>query len=197
MRYGLKQTVAPTDEPITVGEVDLRTRIDVAKETSLVNGLILMAREHAERMSGYQLMPATWKMYLEGFQNEIILPRPPLATVSSITYVDTAGDTQTLETSVYVVSAGREPSRIWLGHNESWPSVRGFNEDIVIEYTAGYADAQSVPETFKQAMLMLIDQMYNTRADTVEAAINVMPNSSRNLLAGLWHGVLAEEMVPC
>lgn len=200
MQFGLKQTVAPTIEPITLDEALGNTKVEVAEENTLVNNLIKLVREHAERETGYQLMPATWRMYLEAFKNEIILPRPPLSSVSSITYVDTAGATQTVAASVYAVSTGREPGRIWLGYNQTWPTVRGFKEDIVVEYVAGYGVGQAVPQTFvpqmfKQAMLMVLDQMYNVRSDTVEAAIAEMPNSSRQLLAGLWHGSLAEEMV--
>src|SRR4051812_24706781 len=122
MPIGVKQTVAPTAEPLLLAEAKQHLRIDGAYDDALVNRLIGAAREYAEQETRRQLMTSTYRLTLdyfpgrcawsEGLPREtrekaweygryfhdraILLPRPPLQSVTSVVYTDSNGVQQTL-----------------------------------------------------------------------------------------------------
>src|SRR4051812_2411410 len=85
---------APTSEPITRTEVKLHLRVDVdiTAEDALIDAHIIAARRLVETHTGRQLITATWDLFLPGFPDcdVLALPNPPLQSVTSITYYDTA-----------------------------------------------------------------------------------------------------------
>ena len=71
-----------------------------------IQRLIQAATAKAEELCWRQLITATWVAKCDRWPaTELWLPKPPLQSVNSIQYVDAAGDTQTLDTSVYDVDA--------------------------------------------------------------------------------------------
>jgi len=98
----------------------------------------------------------------------ITVPRPPLGTVTSITYYGTGGTAATMTADTYIVDTDSEPGRISLGYGKTWPSetlrpVKG----VVIQYQAGYGSAaSSVPTRIKQAIKLLVGHMYENRENT-------------------------------
>ncbi len=170
-------SVAPAAEPVTLAEAKLWLRIDKSDEDSLVLELVKSARREVERFCGRQLINSTRIWRLDHFPSSgvIRLDRPPLSSVSSITYVDTAGATQTWATDQYDVDTDSEPGRITLAYNQSLPSdVRGGAANIVtITYVVGYgAAAENVPESLKVAMKVLLAHWYENREATVVGTIS-------------------------
>ena len=86
----------------------------------------------------------------------IDLPRPPLQSVESIQYIDTAGNVQTLAPEDYVVDASSgEIGRVALAWNRFWPITRCSINSVVIQFTAGYGDAaEDVPQAIRQGILI-------------------------------------------
>jgi uncharacterized phiE125 gp8 family phage protein len=96
------------------------------------------------------------------------LPRPPLASVTSIKYKDADGTETTWNSANYIVAAAHIPGRVVLADGASWPSDTLYpTEAIRIRYVAGWASAAVVPQSLKQSMLMLIAHWYEMR----EAAV--------------------------
>jgi hypothetical protein len=95
----------------------------------------------------------------------IELPMPPLVAVQSITYLDLAGDTVTLDPSSYVVSAG-SPGRISPAYGMYFPFTRSQIAAVNINYTAGMNpdDVWVV----KQAMRILVVNQYDDRLGDCE-----------------------------
>ena len=69
----------------------------------------------------------------------------------------------------YIVDTVAEPGRVYLKWDKSWPSVSlQVVNPIVVRFVAGYGVAGSnVPETIKQAILLLIGHLYENREDVV------------------------------
>ena len=159
------ESVAPTVEPVTMAEAKLWLRIDHSTEDALILEMLKAARREVERFCGRQLINATRTWRLDRFPSDgvIRLDRPPLSSVTSITYVDTAGATQTWATDQYDVDTDSEPGRITLAYNQSLPSdVRGGAANVVtITYKVGYGAAgENVPATFKVAIKSLVADAY-------------------------------------
>jgi hypothetical protein len=82
----------------------------------------------------------------------IVLPLPPLQTVTAIKYLDADGNEQTISTSVYrVVNNGTEPSVVMLVGGQYWPTHGCYPDAVRIEFTAGYGDE---PPTCRSASVM-------------------------------------------
>lgn len=137
---GLIQTIEPGAEPISLAEAKDHLRLEgYADEDTLVGGIRSAARAYVETFTTRQVVTASWQLTLDWFPSVIELPHPPLQTVTSITYVDTAGDTQTLATSVYTVDNTGLIGRIYPAYNQSWPSTRSQPNAVTVTYVAGYA----------------------------------------------------------
>ena len=107
----------------------------------------------------------------------ISLPLPPLQSVSSVKYIDTAEVEQTVATSVYqTVVNGTSGGFVELKEGQSWPSGLVAQSDAVrIQFVAGYGATSAVPLTIKSAALFIIGSMYENREATVDGAIGSNP----------------------
>lgn len=197
-----RQTVAPTAEPISVEEAMTHCRIDLAEEATIVAGYIAMARARAERITERQIMPATWVLNLDNLADleGLRIPYPHLQSVTSITYVDSAGATQTLSSGLYTVDTYREPGMIVPAFGQSWPGSRGHVNDITVTYKAGYgigdADADTanglaiaaMPKELKLGMLHYVAHWYREREPVTTGSVNPLPMTGDDLVRGCWHG---------
>lgn len=191
MQITTTQTVAPTAEPVTLEEVREHGRIDGSEEDALLTSLALAARVGVEAYLGRVLMSSTYTTTFEcfpGSYGELRLPQSkwPVSSVSGVTYIDSAGDSQTLATSVYELVKGDTRGRLNLKYGQTWPSTRvhAGAENVTVTYVAGYEDAASVPDPIKTAIKMLVLELYENRQATAEARI--AQNKTYQLLLDLY-----------
>jgi len=169
--FALKQTVAPAEEPVTTGEAKTFARIEFSEEDALIASLVAAARYHAEIYTRRQFVTATWRLSLDWFPDEILLPRAPGVTVTSITYAGTTeGTWDTLAASQYVLDTDSEPARIWPTLSAVWPITLDVPQAVKIVYTAGYGAATAVPEGIKTAIKWLVGWWMENRE-----AVNEIP----------------------
>ena len=177
-----KATTAATLWPVNVAEVRDHLRIDHTDEDATLQRLIRTATTHTEDYTERALLTQTWTVYYDSFPNEMELPKPPLASVTSIAYVDTDGDDQTVSTSTYTVDTSSEPGRVYLAYNQSWPTTRGVEKAVTVTYVAGWTAATSVPEPIRHAVLMQIADLYELREPTIIGTIQTaLPHAARLL----------------
>lgn len=180
---GLTRTIPPSIRPVGLGDVKRHLKIDHNDEDALIRGLIVSATDLTERATGRALITATYAYTLRRFCNVMELPRPALIAVSSIQYVDSAGNTQTLASSVYTVIIDSVVGRVELAPDQSWPSTRVQSNAVTITYSAGYGPKTSdVPQTLKLAIRQLVGAAYRDREKTVSAS-QAENNIFQNLIA--------------
>lgn len=158
---GLRRTTTPAAEPVSLAEAKLHLRVDAGDEDSMIGDLIVTARMTAEERLRRALMSSGWALTLDAFPGKIELPMPPLVTVASIAYVDSAGASQQLPSAAYFVDPTSEPGRVV--PLNAWPAVAPRPSAITISYTAGWATAADVPRPIKQWMLLAVGEMYANR----------------------------------
>ena len=146
--------------PVTLTEVKAQCRVDGTDDDTKLNSLIAAATDYVERYTGRAIVSQTWKVVLDEFADEMLLPKGPVQSVSSITYTDTAGDPQTLSASVYTADLANDPQRVVLNDGQSWPETDDAVNVVTITFVAGYS---AVPESLKHAILLLISQWYDNR----------------------------------
>ena len=158
----------PTAEPIHLDEAKKHLVVDHTGDDVLIAGLITTARHSVENELRRQLVAATVKYRLDAFPREINLPRPPLMEVSSITYVDTAGDTQTLASTEYTVDKYTEISRVIPAWTKAWPATRGIPNSVTVTAICGYA----VPFTAATSDTITISGLEPTDADKYRLSVS-------------------------
>lgn len=173
MLYATTQTVAPAVEPVTAGDMRDHSRIDIDDEEGYLDGLCTAARQFAESYTHRALITQTWELRCDQFPILMHLPRGPLQSVSSVQYLDDAGDLQTVATSVYDVDTVSDPGVISLAYDQSWPSHRWTHHAVRMTFVAGYGAAPAdVPMPIRQAIMMLAATWYENR-ETVAMGMSV------------------------
>lgn len=165
---GAQISVHPVEEPVSRTEAKLHLRVDGNEEDDLIDSLLVTARIHCENVSRRAFVTRTCTVDLWGWHDLIALPYPPLASVVSIVYTDAAGAPHTLPSMVYGVDTHSEPGLVYLAQDQQWPAdqLRDY-APIRITYTAGYGDAEDVPETYKAAIKLYLAHLYENREAVV------------------------------
>lgn len=189
-------TSAPGVEPLSLAEAKnfVRTAASDAATEATLTAMVTAARVHVESLLWRQLITATYELRLECFPvassdrpyAEILAPRPPLQSVSSVVYVDADGESQTWDAANYVVDVQSEPGRIYPAYGVVWPTVRKSPNAVIVTYDAGFGDAATdVPEVILLALRLVVADMWACRLpvargnSTVERLLD--PESVRDL----------------
>jgi len=189
-----KLITPPSAEPVSLTEAKLQCRVSVPDDDALLTGLIVGARMMCEQRIWRAFITQTWELVLDSWplatrreltlaaisgpnawnlaidayprRGEIRLPNPPLQSVTYITYKTSDGTVKTLDPSIYAVDTDSEPGKITVQSGANWPSDELWpNAAVRIRYVAGWADAASVPQPIKTAMLLLIGHWYENREE--------------------------------
>jgi len=181
----LEIVTPPAAEPLTIAEAKAHLRVDTDAEDPYLDALIRAARASIEHETRRALITQTLRLHLDRFPCErtIWVPRPPLQSVSSITYTDTAGATQTLDAGSYHAGTASSPGRIRLAEAASWPSEAACRPGAVrVEFIAGYGAAAAVPEGLKHALRFLLAHWYAQREPVVHQSVNALPRALESLV---------------
>lgn len=182
----LRLVIAPTGNPVTLAEAKVHLRVSAAADDADITAMVTAATgqlDGRDGILGRALVTQQWQLLLDCFPGASVIkmPLPPLQSVESITYVDAAGATQTLPTSVYAVDTASEPGVVSLKFAQVWPSTRTERNAVTIAFTAGYGVASMVPERLKSAIKLMVGDLYENR----EAAIVGVPRADNPAVANL------------
>lgn len=166
---GYRLVTAPASLPVTVSEAKAHLRVDHSDEDALIEGLIRAAVSHLDGRTGVLgrcIVTQTWELILDAFPFDAIeIPLGPVASVTSISYVDVNGATQTVSAETYYVDTSSLSA--WIVPDDFWPETMDTANAVTVRFVAGTA-AADVPAALKQAILLLIGSWYENRA-----AVNV------------------------
>lgn len=162
---------------------------DETKDTNLVTRLTAAGREQAGQFTGRAFITQTWDLHLDDWwAGTLELPKAPLQSVTSISYVDSSGVTQTFASSNYVVDAPSgdfaEKGRIGLADGASFPLLDPVINSVTIRFVAGYGDTRNdVPEGIRTGTLMYVADMYENRQSVVTGStVAASPQTAESVL---------------
>lgn len=164
----LKLITAPATEPVSLEEAKLHLRVEHTADDDLITALIRAAREQAEHELGRALITQTWERVLDAFPAaELELGKPPVQSITSITYTDENEDSQTLSSSLYSLDSDTEPGWVLPAIDTDWPDTLDTTNAVRVRFVCGYGAADDVPEAIKAWIKIRLATMYKMREQFV------------------------------
>lgn len=165
---GLTLIAPPAGAVVSLAEAKAHCRITHAEHDAQIAANITAATLFAEGFMRRALLTQTWLLTLDYDWPRVIengchryrirLPRPPLQSVSSISCIERDGTERTLDRASYIAS--KQDAGEWAiepAFGAAWPCVCPILGAIRVTFVAGFgADASAVPESIRQALLLLI-----------------------------------------
>lgn len=191
---GLSLVTGPALDPVSLAEAKAHCRVFISDDDGLIAGYVLAARQYLEEITGRALISQTWDYTIdedwpwvidENFRHRrlIRLPKAPLVSVTSISYVDAAGATQTLAPSEYVVDTSNLGG-ICAAYGVTWPAVRCQPNAITVRFVTGHgSNPGGIPEPLRQAILLLVSHWYENREAVTATAMTDLPMGVAALIA--------------
>ena len=136
----------PAEEPVSLAEAKAFLKVDDTAEDGLIGALIAAARLHVESITGRALITQTWRLMLPCVAGLLVA----LPVVPAIALVD-APDGAVLQGDAVLLAQAVD--------------------ELTVDYTSGYGDAEDVPADLKQAVLALVAYWYEHRDSVTTAPI--------------------------
>jgi len=181
-RYQLK--TAPAFDPVSTDEIKHNLRITTTDFDTLIGELIDYVIESVQANIGRQIARATYYAYLDGYPDgdEMEITLGPVATITSIKYYAPGSSELTeFSSSKYQLDNTELTARIRF--LESFQTDTEKMNAVVIEFTNGYADANSVPKNIKDALVLLVSERYlNPDNRMLNFGVSIRQSAAERLL---------------
>lgn len=162
---GLSLVTPPALDPLSLAEAKAHLRVTSSDEDGLIAGYILAAREYVENQTHLRLITQTLDYTIDDewpcstvrgyWRNRIEFPVKPVTAVTSITYVDGNGSSQTLASDQYRLRNDGPVHYVEPVYGVTWPTVRCQGAAITVRFVAG-GSLSDVPNGIMQAMRLLV-----------------------------------------
>jgi uncharacterized phiE125 gp8 family phage protein len=166
--WSVSVSEGPADAPLTLAQAKAQCGVgaDVTDDDALLDGYTAAAAELVEAMTDRALLTQTCIYTASGFPCEgeaIVLPRPPLQSVTSVQYRDTAGVLQTWDPSQYrIVTTGRFGA-IVPAYGVCYPWTTCVPDAVTVTFVCGWATAAEIPGRLMLAQQQLVAHWYAKR----------------------------------
>ena len=187
MRTNLTDNGA-TSAVVTAAEFKTHARIYHTQDDAYIATLILSATQVIEHETRRALINRAFTLQLQGFpaDGEIVLPRSPLSTVTSVTYETLANPAAVFDASSYHTYSVNGVGRVVLSSTASWPTTLNTGGlDVSVNFVAGYGSTSaSVPAALRHAVLLQATHMYENRTSVnIGNIVNEIPMTVQRLIA--------------
>jgi uncharacterized phiE125 gp8 family phage protein len=169
IRHTVRVVTPPVTEPVTIQEAKAQLHIG-ASDTSYdseLSAMIAAAREEWERDTSTALITRTLEHRLPRWLDVVQLTVRPVIAISSITYIDTNGDSQTVATADYYIDG----DQVRFKQSFDKPAIERRSEAVRITYTAGYGvDVFQLPQLDRMAIKLSLANRFENRDDMMGGA---------------------------
>ncbi|NMG64890.1 hypothetical protein GPA19_08020 [Azoarcus indigens] len=153
--------IATLQQPIPLEAAKLHLRVDGDAEDADIALKLAAAVAAAEHETGRSIARTRWELRLDAFPREIRLPRPPLAEVESVEYINADRQLVTLAPEAYVPDDASEPAWLLPAFGGAWPDTARAANAVRVRYVAGYGEA--CPPNLAAWILIRLGDMYRQR----------------------------------
>jgi uncharacterized phiE125 gp8 family phage protein len=175
---GIKVITSAADL-LTAAEMRLQCRIDGTDSDGLLATALAGAAAYAQHYTGASLGQQTLELAIDQFPaGPIQLPQGPVASITSLKYINTSGTETTLSASLYTLDDYSTPQWCVQAYATDWPDTQDVANAVKVRYVAGTAAAGAV----KQAILLLVAHYYRYPEGVSEGAPKEVPLGVHALL---------------
>lgn len=174
--------VAAGKPAVALADAKEQLRVDFDDDDKRILRLVAGAQRliHGPQGIGVALTSSTWRLSLDRFEPVIEIPLGPVTAISSITYVDETGATQTLTAVTdFLVDLDRRPARVVPAFSKCWPPARCQPGAVKITFVAG---PTSPDEDLVQAILLTITDWYSQPEALGAKPLVELPQRAKDLL---------------
>jgi uncharacterized phiE125 gp8 family phage protein len=152
------RTVEPAEPAVSLADMKEFLFVADSDTDALITAHIATAVKWLEDVAGLALITQTRRASYEclGDDRILILPRPPLQSVTSLEYLDLNATWQTLSSSLYDDQLDRKPARLQI-RSGSVPSVHS-SIDLKwrVTYVAGFEATAAALKTNQPTLVQLV-----------------------------------------
>tara|TARA_R110000772_G_scaffold258052_1_gene375096 strand:+ start:330 stop:908 length:579 start_codon:yes stop_codon:yes gene_type:complete len=173
-------------EPIVeIRELKEHLRITFNDDDNYIVELEYAARRMVEEFTNLFLLRTTGEQYGNTFNDLKILFKSPLfpdAENSRVSYYQNGGWI-VLPTIEREIVRAMKPSRVYATADFSNPTTDDVFQAWKIEYTVGFPDVAEVPQPIKQAIKIIVSDMYENRQSVIVGKIvSEIPRTAQYLM---------------
>lgn len=181
----LKLITGPAVEPVSRAEVKDSLGIRDTVSDDKIDRLIIAARKYAENNMRIAIINQTWELALDQFPEEIELTKTPASSITQITYIDTAGSTQTLSALTYGLDNYGVRHWVLPAIDQEWPDTYDTANAVKVRWVAGFgADSTAVPEEIRQAIMLTVGHWVNYQSEAeLGTSVLMVPRAVDQLLS--------------
>jgi uncharacterized phiE125 gp8 family phage protein len=166
----------PVVEPVSLAEAKAAMGVTSNTYDVQITSSLKSSRQWIETWLGRVTTPQVWEIALDAFPLTGFRLWPvPVISIDSVKYDDADGIEQTVDAEDFYLDARSEPA--WALPIGTWgaPTIIDAANAVRIRFTSGYADAASVPEPIKQAIILLSKQSYNLSTRDLHLSSETVP----------------------
>lgn len=169
---------------VTLEQLRYHCRIDPPGSVNAADNdltvALAAAHAHAQHYAGISIGSQTLELALDEFPvSGIELLRGPVTSIVSVTYVDTAGVTQTLAPTAYSLDDYSVPPCLLPATGTEWPDTYATANAVKVRYVAGSAVIDSA---VGQALRLLVGLYYDNRNAADKGQLSDLPFGVESLL---------------
>ncbi len=139
--------------------------MDGTDDDAVVSALTRAATRAVEAAARRLMMPQAWRWTLDAWPQATLvdLPLAPVRSIAGVRIIGANGAATVLPSADFALDAASDPPRLAILRPQPAPG-RAF-AGIEIDVQAGHADAASVPEPLRQAVRIVLAQLYERRGE--------------------------------
>lgn len=184
----------PAVEPVALSELKDFLRVDSGDTSNdaVITSLATAARTWCEVYTQRRFITQTWKLLMDffpgyvdlrlagqkvsspfvsgsnavlvGIRYAIVLPYPPVQSISAFQYLNANGTTTTMTSGTdYTQDLSSQPARLTPPFGSMWPVARVVPNAVEVDFVCGYGDAIAVPDGIKTAIKLMTSYWYENR----------------------------------
>lgn len=159
--------------------VDLRVHCRTGSdEDALLIAFLAAAVGHAEHYTGRSFGQQVLELALDEFPTgPIELTQGPVASITSVTYADEDGVTQTLSNTLYTLDDYGLQAWAVPAYDTEWPSTQAVANAVKVRYVVG-----NLPAAVRAALLLTVGHLFENREASAPVALQELPMGVKALL---------------
>lgn len=175
---------APSAKPISLVEAKAHLRVDHGLDDALIERAIDAATGHLDGYGGIlgrALMAQRWRQFVPFWPASRCLPLTlePVTGLVEIRARATDGSEVVIDPVDYRLLAGASRPQVLFSLSAALPALDGAPDAVAVTYAAGYGEAASdVPAAIRQAMLLMVGDMYRFPETVALGSASAVPMSA-------------------